>query len=234
MLAARPEDVLRLVSDRFLTQRERRRAGALRHPADRDAYVAAHALVRECAAQLTGSEAGSLEVVQRCPECRATGHGKPFVHGRADVHLSLAHSRRAVVAGAGWVPLGVDVEDVDGGGAQGTDPGLMALVLSSAEMDHVRSAAEPRAAFLRHWVRKECLVKVGAATLDDLSRIEIDPGTEHDVGAGRVAGRFGPLHVVDWFDGTLDAAVAAAGFGTPRLGVFPLADPAGARGPRSR
>lgn len=220
MLAARPEDVLRLVGQGFLTPHERRRAGALRHSADRDAYVAAHALVRECAAQLAGAHVGAREVVQRCPECRATGHGKPFLHGRADVHLSLAHSRRAVIAGAGWAPLGVDVEDVDGGGAQGIDPALMTLVLSPAEMDRVRSAAEPRAAFLRHWVRKESLVKIGAITLDTVRQVDLREGLPR-AGDGRSESRYGSLHLIDWVDPFLGAAFAVAAAEPPVIGTFP-------------
>jgi 4'-phosphopantetheinyl transferase len=220
VLAARPADVLHVVGDRFLTPPERRRAGALRHRDDRDAYVAAHALVRECAAQLAGFDAGSLEVVQRCPECRAAGHGKPFLRGHQDVHLSLAHSRRAVVAGAGWAPVGVDVEDVDGTGASTTDPGFMASVLTPAEMDGVRSAAEPHLAFLRLWVRKESLVKLGVVTLDTVRHVNLRGGPP-GAGDDRPESRYGSLHVIDWVDPILGAAFAVAAAEPPVVGTFP-------------
>ena len=82
----------------------------------------------------------------------------------------------------------------------------------------VRAAKDPSIAFLRIWVRKECLVKVGAVTLDGLSRVELDPTTERKAEAGRTRGRFGPLHLVDWFDPTLAVAVAAAAHEPPVVG----------------
>jgi 4'-phosphopantetheinyl transferase len=67
-------------------------------------------------------------------------------------------------------------------------------------------------------VRKECLVKLGVVTLDELSRVELDPTTEQDAEGGRTRSRFGPLHLLDWFDPTLDVAVAAAAHGPPVVG----------------
>src|SRR5919202_5600281 len=75
----------------------------------------------------------------------------------------------------------------------------------------------PPSAFVRHWVRKECLVKLGVVTLDELSHVELDPTTEQDVEEGRTRSRFGPLHLLDWVDPTLDVAVAADAHGPPGL-----------------
>ena len=61
-------------------------------------------------------------------------------------------------------------------------------------------------------------MKVGAVTLDELPRAELDPRTEQDAEAGRTRGRFGPLHLVDWFDPTLHVAVAAAAHEPPVVG----------------
>ncbi|WP_324276432.1 4'-phosphopantetheinyl transferase superfamily protein [Blastococcus brunescens] len=90
--------------------------------------------------------------------------------------MSLAHTRGAVAAGADRQPIGVDVERSPVGDL---DPALLSLTLTPAETTRLRSADDPPAAFLRSWVRKECLVKVGAVTLDELSRVELDPTTEH-------------------------------------------------------
>jgi 4'-phosphopantetheinyl transferase len=160
----------------------------------------------------------TLEVVQRCAECGSTEHGRPSVAGLPDLHISLAHTREAVVAGADWHPVGVDAEDLR---LPGLDPAVMSFALTAAEIGRVRSAKDPSTAFLRQWTRKECLVKIGAAALDGLSRIEVDPRTERDVGAGRTVGRFGALHVADWVDGALEVVVAAAGAGPPVVESFP-------------
>jgi 4'-phosphopantetheinyl transferase len=216
ILLARPEDVLRVGNEHLLTSREQRRAGALRHRADRDAHVAAHLLVRHCAATLTGQPVESLELVQECAECGSTEHGRPSIAGLPELHVSLAHTRGAVVAGADRRPIGVDVEGLR---ATDLDPTVLASTLTAAETARVRSASDPSSAFLRHWVRKECLVKVGVVTLDELSRVELDPTTERDGEGGRTHGRYGPLHLVDWFDPTLGVAVAAAAHGLPVVGA---------------
>ena len=213
VVLARPEDVLRIGGEHRLTSRERRRAGALRSGADRDAHVAAHLLVRHCAAALTGRPLEAMELVQQCAECGSAEHGRPSIAGLPDLHVSLAHTRGAVVAGADRRPIGVDVE---GAQTRGLDPAVLAYTLTAAETARVRSAGDPSAEFLRHWVRKECLVKVGAVTLDELSQVELDPGT--DAEEGRTRGRFGPLHLVDWSDPVLDVAVAAAAHEPPVVG----------------
>ena len=215
VVLARPGDVLRAGGEHLLTPRERQRAGALRHRADRDAYVAAHQLVRHCAAALTGRPVDALELVQECADCGSTEHGRPSIAGVPGLHVSLAHTRGAVVAGADRRPIGVDVE---GARTRDLDPAVLAHTLTAAEATRVRAASDPPSAFLRHWVRKECLVKLGVVTLDELSRMELDPTTEQDVGEGRTRSRFGPLHLLDWFDPTLDVAVAAAAHGPPVVG----------------
>ena len=67
-------------------------------------------------------------------------------------------------------------------------------------------------------MRKACLVKVGAVTLDELSRVELDPTTEDAAEEGRTRGRFGPPHLVDWFDPALDVGVAAVAARPPVVG----------------
>ena len=215
IVLARPQDVLRIWGGHLLTTGEQRRAGALRHRADRDAHLAAHLLVRHCAAALTGQPVESLELVQECAVCGSTEHGRPSIAGLPELHVSLAHTRGAVVAGADRRPIGVDVEGLR---TTDLDPAVLAATLTAAEAARVRAASDPPSAFLRHWVRKECLVKVGLVTLDELSRVELDPTTEQDGEEGRTNSRFGPLHLVDWFDPTLGVAVAAAAHGPPVVG----------------
>lgn len=218
VLAAGPADVLASVDHRLLTAAERRRAAALRHSEDQDAYVASHLLARECVAALTGHPSDSVRLEQRCLLCGARDHGRPFVAGRPDVHISLAHTRGAVVAAADLRPLGVDVESVPG---VPLDPAALAIALTPAEAAGVAVARDPSMEFLRYWVRKEALLKVGVISLDGLAGIELGPAPEHDADDDPRASEWRGLHVLDWLDRRLDAVVAVACSAPPVLGGFP-------------
>ncbi|MEV6525067.1 4'-phosphopantetheinyl transferase superfamily protein [Longispora sp. NPDC051575] len=196
-----------------LTAEERARADAYRRGIDRDDYVAAHVLVRRCVAALLGVPAGEVVLRQRCAGCGAVDHGRPYVDGRPEVHVSLSHTRGAVAAAAGWGPVGVDVEAI----GRRLDDGLMAKVLADGELAAVRAAEDPRAAFIRQWVRKEALIKVGAASLGRLRDTDLS-ALPADVPAGtRQVVRFAPWHVLDWLDPAHRFGFAAVSAREPRL-----------------
>lgn len=153
---------------RELTEAEERRAAALRRPQDRLDHRAAHLLVRDCVQQLTGVDATSVILRQRCAECGEEGHGAPTVElaGRRTlrrVHVSLSHGGGVVAAAAAFVPVGVDVERLDRYAGR-------TVGLSAAESAWVDGEADPGHAFLRLWTRKEALVKVGALGLGEAAR----------------------------------------------------------------
>ncbi len=145
--------------DALLTRAELSRRDRLQRANDRDAYTAAHILVRECAAELCGVPTDAIVIEQRCPECGEPGHGRPYVADRPDVHVSLSHSRRHAAAIAGWQPCGIDVEDT----ARKVAP--IPRALSPDERGWLATQPDPGAAFLRLWVRKEAVVKAGTGTL---------------------------------------------------------------------
>jgi 4'-phosphopantetheinyl transferase len=144
-----------------LTPLERSRAAG-RRGTDRLDYVAAHLLVRICAARLTRVPPWSLVIGQRCPGCDATDHGRPFVRGRPGLSVSLSHTAGTVAAAAGWSAVGVDVEATTG---FVFDRRLAERALGPEEAAAVRAAPDPALAFLRRWVRKEALVKAGHGAL---------------------------------------------------------------------
>ena len=204
-----------------LTAAERDRAAAFRRQADRDSYVAAHLLARECAARLAGlGDPAAVTLVQRCPTCGGRDHGRPAVRDRAGLHVSLSHSRGLVAAAAGWAPVGVDVELTRG---RPFDDSLLAHALAPAEQAQVRAARDPGAAFLRHWMRKEALIKVGLTTLGTMARgrpLRSSPpgGTVGRAGPSAAGqSRFGRWHVLDWRPGRgpggglADCGLAAVG-----------------------
>ncbi|MGW4383779.1 4'-phosphopantetheinyl transferase family protein [Kitasatospora sp. NPDC004531] len=173
---ARPD-----ADEKLLTDVERERADRFRRPGDRDDFVAAHLLVRFCAAAHLGIDPADLSFGQQCPGCGRTGHGRPLLTDRPDTHLSISHTGGTIAAAAGPVPIGVDVEHL---GPRNSDPAALGHVLSPAEAELVRHHPDPTLAFLRQWVRKEALIKLGRATLDrlpeiDLSALPLDPPALH-------------------------------------------------------
>ncbi|MFK0012627.1 4'-phosphopantetheinyl transferase family protein [Streptomyces sp. NPDC091027] len=171
----------------LLTRTELDRAGALRSAADRDDFLAAHALVRLCAGRLLGRPAQSLTVVQGCGACERP-HGRPRLVEAPGTGVSLAHARGWVAAAAADGPVGVDVEAVDGTDVDWRTAGA---VCTGKELAAVRSDPDPRRAFLRQWVRKESLVKVGAGTLDEAARLDLPV-------YGREPPRWRGWRLLDW------------------------------------
>jgi len=152
-----------------LTTAERDRAAVFRVDRDRHDFVAAHALVRVCAGLLLDRPAVDLTIVQRCAAC-GRGHGRPtLVEDRATA-VSFAHTRGSVVAAAARRPVGVDVERLDRGAPDGA---TIRAAMSAAEVRAIGAAADVRAAFLRLWVLKEALVKVGALELDGFRAVDL-------------------------------------------------------------
>lgn len=231
VLTAGTSDVLRMLDRTLLGGQELRRCAAARDPAERDARAAARLLARWGAALLSDRPIETLEVHQRCAHCGSPDHGRPWLPGLPAAHVSLAHTRGAVAAGVGWHPVGVDIETTSGGREIGL--GTRSSVLTATERVRVASAPDPTMAFLRHWTVKECLVKVGVATLDTLAEVDVGAVTGRRTSGARSVSRYGRLHLTDWFDEQLDAMVAAVGVGPPEIVPFPLGPDVARRTARS-
>jgi 4'-phosphopantetheinyl transferase len=161
----------------LLSPAEQERMARLRRPSDREAFLAAHLLIRKCAARVLGVRPGDISIVQRCATCGGP-HGRPEVGGHPDVGASLAHSHGVVAAAAGTVPVGIDVEAFPP--ADGLAAGELSAALTPAEVGAIESAPDPRQAMLLAWVRKEACLKAGLVDLDglggfDLSVLPLDP-----------------------------------------------------------
>ncbi|WP_447645483.1 4'-phosphopantetheinyl transferase family protein [Nocardioides zeae] len=157
----------------LLAPYERARADRLHRSTDRDDHVAAHVLVRRVAAALLADggrevEARDLVLEQRCSGCGGDDHGRPAIAGVPGVHVSLSHARGWVAAGAARGPCGIDVEPV-------APVAPLQGVLSPGEAAGIADLGPDArdAAFLRLWTRKEAVVKTGAASLDDLARLDV-------------------------------------------------------------
>lgn len=192
-MVSRPADkVMRCVrvshsaDERQLNRAEREHARQFTHAADRDAYVVAHRLVRICAGRLLGVRASTLDVGHCCPHCGpGVDHGRPLIVGQPQVWVSLSHTRGYAAAIAAWVPCGIDVE-------ANLDPPVVPLrALASAEQRWLASRLDSPCDALQLWVRKEALIKAGAATLDRARQLCV-------VTAGTLAERFGGYRLDGW------------------------------------
>lgn len=138
---------------------ERRRAAALRRPAERALYVAVHSALRRVLGAYTGLPAASVRLTRLpCPGCGGP-HGRPAMAGPfgARVHFSLSHSGGMALLGLATEPVGVDLETVPG-------PVLAkeaARALHPCEQKELsRTSVEARpGAFTRCWTRKEAYLK---------------------------------------------------------------------------
>jgi 4'-phosphopantetheinyl transferase len=205
-----------------LTPPEEQRRARLQRPGDRDDFLAAHLLVRVCAARLLGVHADQISIVQRCTTCGGP-HGRPRIAGHPEVGASLAHSRGVVAAAAGIGPVGIDVEAFPP--AAGLAAGDLSAALSAAEILAVESADDPGRALLLAWTRKEACLKAGLVDLDgldrlDLSALPLDP-VPGDLRPSRAPlGSSWLLH--DWWDGragAVGAVVVPAGAELTLAGV---------------
>jgi 4'-phosphopantetheinyl transferase len=196
----------------LLNGRERERLARFRkEPVGRD-FLAAHVLVRFCAGWLLGVDPAEVPFAQQCPTCHGTDHGRPSLTGRPDVYLSLSHGGGVVAAAVGRVPVGIDVERLDR--ARGLE--AMERALTAAERALVTADANPGRAFLRQWVRKEALIKIGRTHLGALGRLDLS-GLPLDGRADGEPLRFEDLYVTDLTDSRLGVLVAAVGIEPVRL-----------------
>nr|BFE77416.1 hypothetical protein GCM10020093_000170 [Planobispora longispora]BFE89098.1 hypothetical protein GCM10020093_116990 [Planobispora longispora] len=159
----------------LLTETERERAARFVRESDRRDFVAAHVLVRRCAARLTGVPEDRLTLLQIC-EYHGPGHGRPYLAEIPRLGVSLSHCHGYVCAAAGPGRVGVDAERVPPGPL---NEDLAAQILSGVEQPLVRD----NDTLIRLWVRKEALVKRGELTLDalratDLSALPLDSAGE--------------------------------------------------------
>lgn len=158
---------LSIQSGAALTSEEERRARTIRSTAERDTFIAAHLLVRLCAATHTRTPLHTIQVEQQCCTCGGP-HGRPRMRTASRTDISIAHTHQLVAAIAGPGRVGIDIEHLH----RQPRRSLWPAVLTPAERIAITDAPDPDRAFLRAWVRKEALIKVGAGTLDQIDQID--------------------------------------------------------------
>jgi 4'-phosphopantetheinyl transferase len=162
----RPHRSARLTE--MLTDLEQARLGSLVGSAERDRFVAGHALLRLVVAGRWSLDPAAVALTFTCARCGGP-HGRPVAvppAGCPPVHLSLAHGgNRVLVAASPAGPVGIDVEAVVGAAFAGFDD----VALDARERAWLASVGPAGAAAgrARVWVRKESVLK---ATGDGLAR----------------------------------------------------------------
>ncbi|WP_019877620.1 4'-phosphopantetheinyl transferase family protein [Sporichthya polymorpha] len=161
---------------------ERARHDALLRPADRQRFLAAHALTRLVLGEVLDTDPAALAFVHRCATCGGP-HGKPALRqkgvtpfldsGRPE--FSVSHAGDRVVVAVAGAPVGVDVETA---GAALEPAEFAAVTLAPTERRALGELppGEQPAALLRTWVRKEAVLKAtgrGLAVPPD--RVELAP-----------------------------------------------------------
>lgn len=110
------------------------------------------------------AELGAVELAH-------TPEGKPYVPGSAR-RFNLTHSHELGAIALSETDVGVDVEALDGPRRRRVLEG----VLARGEREQVAAAADPLAAFLRAWTRKEALLKaIGCGLRVELREVAIAP-----------------------------------------------------------
>lgn len=190
---------------RMLSDAERDRMVRLRFDRDRDDFVAAHVLARACAAAVLDLPASRLTWRQRCPECGGP-HGRPSVAEAPELGVSLAHASGYVAAAAAPGPVGVDLEAFRSGHGDRE----LARDRPSQAAGRVRDACTgPDVAFLRQWVRREALVKVGALTLDTLWTADLAHLPPGEPAEGWAEHHWDRFVIADWRFGPALGAMAS-------------------------
>ncbi|MGW6054717.1 4'-phosphopantetheinyl transferase family protein [Streptomyces sp. NPDC055189] len=142
----------------LLDAQERRRAAALRRPADQELYAAAHSALRRHLGDCLSVDPAAVELVRLpCPLC-GDPHGRPAVAGGAGPHFSLSHTDGlALLAFADDRPVGADVEKLPSADVLAD----VATSLHPREQEELAElpAAERPLAFARCWTRKEAVLK---------------------------------------------------------------------------
>lgn len=141
----------------LLDAEERRRAAALRRPADQELYAAAHSALRRRLGAHLGVDPAAVELVRLpCPLCGGP-HGRPAVAGGAGPHFSLSHTEGLALLAFADRPVGADVERLPSA-SMVADVATSLHPREQAELSELPATERPLA-FARCWTRKEACLK---------------------------------------------------------------------------
>lgn len=171
----------------LLDAAERQRAARFRFEADRDAYIAAHGLLRLAIASRLGANPAELHISHRAGKKPALTTKPALIEHRSDagvppIDFSLSHTRSCVgCIIADGISVGIDIEPTRDPPSEGEGP------LSPHEIAWLRTRPPRSAAaeFTKLWCRKEALLKsLGSREPMSMSRFSAIPGQAIALPAG--------------------------------------------------
>ena len=150
-------DKTQALFETYLSADERARAQAFYRESDQCAFVVAHAYKRLLLAAYLQTEPQALRFA-------STVTGKPFLIGRGLLSFNLSHSSHWGVLALGSQNLGVDVESPVRCRSSMEIAERFFAPVECAALTALPKAAQP-AAFCRHWVAKEAILKAAGTGL---------------------------------------------------------------------
>lgn len=127
----------------------------------REQSEAAHSLLKKELAPFLGCNASKIIIAK-------DDNGRPFVLGRADVFISISHTKGAVMVGFSDRPLGVDIEQV-----KIRRKSVENRIFTKSESTLVDLSDNENKAFFTLWTLKESYLKaIGTGFADNAKSIE--------------------------------------------------------------
>ena len=94
-------------------------------------------------------------------------HGKPSIVGHPEIFFNLSHCKEAAVCAISDQPVGIDVESI-----REYRESLVNYTMNEEEIQEIKSAANPAAAFIRLWTMKEAAMKlIGTGISNDMKTV---------------------------------------------------------------
>ena len=94
-------------------------------------------------------------------------HGKPSIVGHPEIFFNLSHCKEAAICVVNDQPIGVDVEAI-----REYKDGLAEYTMNENELQQIKIAANPSAAFIRLWTMKEATTKlIGTGISNDMKTV---------------------------------------------------------------
>jgi 4'-phosphopantetheinyl transferase len=144
-----------------ISEQRREQALKFKHELGQRLCVLAYQLLKEGLRQEYG--------ITENPVFEYNEHGKPSIVGHPEIFFNLSHCKEAAICVVSDRPIGVDVESI-----REYKDGLAEYTMNEDELQQIKTAANPSAAFIRLWTMKEATTKLIGTGISDNMKTVID------------------------------------------------------------
>ena len=144
-----------------ISEQRREQALKFKHEQGQRLCVLAYRLLKEGLQQEYG--------ITENPIFEYNEHGKPSIVGHPEIFFNLSHCKEAAICVVNDHPIGVDVEAM-----REYKDGLAEYTMNEDELQQIKTAANPSAAFIRLWTMKEATTKLIGTGISNDMRTVID------------------------------------------------------------